>query len=144
MFLLSSFSFSLSLILEVQCLLFIFYLVIMLWSIGPLDLIKRKLNSVLLTLWQQFVEGALFQHYDASAHKGQVHKEIVFSVWCGRTWQSKALTSTLLPLGWIGMTTALSPNIRADLTLVDEWEQIPAARCQILVESLKPEEWGLL
>lgn len=78
-------------------------------------------------------------------HDKLVHKEIILVVWRGRTW----LVSTepgpqphSTPLRWSGMPTASKvwpyhPPSLPDFTdtLVAEWDQIPVARLQNLVEN---------
>ena len=49
---------------------------------------------MLLTPWQQFGEGPfMLSIWQSSSAKCEVHKEFVFQVWFGRTWQALCLVS---------------------------------------------------
>ena len=123
------------------------------FGLGLLVPVKGNLNttsyndilydSVLPTLWQQFVEGPLlFQHDNAPVHKARsVQKWLVEISGEELDWPAQSVDLNPIKHLWDELELRARPSPPTsvpDLTnaLVAQWKQFPAAMFQRLVESL--------
>lgn len=84
-------------------------------------------------------EGPFLYQHDKTPHvQSQVCTEMVFPLWCGKTWLvcSQVLTLTPSDADWVRPYRSTPVSDLTDAR-VGEWEEIPAASLQNLVEIQK-------